>query len=656
MNDWNGLLNLAILSYRKGQLLEAIKQLKEIIDSWEDPKPIVYQLLIDILLQVKDWEQAAFYAVQAYKVFGEKQFLKIALDLFLKMKNYEKIKELLNELEDDSLAIYRYYLLKEENASDYELKTFLEKYKENNDPEILYELAKLEYEAANYEEAINLLKQAIKMAKKLDYFLFLADIYVEIDEYDEAIKLLWNAERFFPKQVEVFNKLSDLYYRKENLDESIRILQRAIDSGNVNEKLLNKLAIFYRLKNDKETALKFLNEALKLNQNYFLTYYNLGRISMLEEDWEKAKLYFEKAKLLNPRDIYTLNALAYCYAKLGQTAKAIKEYKEAIKLDEKDYYAYIALAKLFSDVGREEEAQILLEEGLKLTKNNKLLYQLAEVNKRLNRLQEAKNYYSKILILDKNDYKAHYNLGLIYMLEGDIDLAILEYNIALKLSGGKDKYIVNALAEALIEKKDYVEALSLLEKLEEKDDVSYNLLGLIFLANKEIDQAIEYFNKALSINEREEYKLNLAIALQMKGEVEEAKEILEKLIENGYKTAEVKYNLGKIALKEGNYVEALKNFHEAWKLDRFDTYVMEKIANVYIRMRRYEDANLILNKALNVRPDDPILWLDKAKVAIGMERYDLAKQCVDKVELLTDDEDIIGKISELKKEIENASS
>jgi len=90
--------------------------------------------------------------------------------------------------------------------------------------------------------------------------------------------------------------------------------------------------------------------------------------------------------------------------------------------------------------------------------------------------EKAIEIFKKIITLEPENYKAHYNLGIAYFNLGHIESALASYNEAIKI------------------KPDYKHC--------------YYNIGLVFESKNDLKQAISYYNKALQIDPKFPYALH----------------------------------------------------------------------------------------------------------------------------------------------------
>ena len=148
----------------------------------------------------------------------------------------------------------------------------------------------------------------------------------------------------------------------------------------------------------------------------------------------------------------------------------------------------------------------------KNTKLAGLLYLgIAQIEKGNN--QNAINYFNKILKIDNLHEHANINLGLIYFREKKYLEAAKYFDLILKING---KHLIANLHKGIIEYniKNFESAyvhFEICEKIDENIPQLYNYLGSINFKKNNLDQAIEYYKKAIIKNRndfRSKYNLS----------------------------------------------------------------------------------------------------------------------------------------------------
>jgi tetratricopeptide (TPR) repeat protein len=248
-------------------------------------------------------------------------------------------------------------------------------------------------------------------------------------------------------------------YKDNNLDNSKKVLkilkQRFVDNlSNPNQKnlnfskiLYNWAYILYNVKKDIYQSEATVNEALKYNSN------NIDAIILL------AKINYDKNNLDNSENLLA-NA-----------------YELALS---KNYSDIVNLVSIYTDIllenKRYAKAKNILENYYQ--RDNKLLLKYAKVLTYLDELVQANEIIKQYLKKDNNNLEAYYILGLTY-------------------------------------KRSYVKVPQALEFIDSinptKDDRYYIKLAQFYEGVNDVDMAINYYDKALSINKENKKYYILAI-------------------------------------------------------------------------------------------------------------------------------------------------
>lgn len=277
------------------------------------------------------------------------------------------------------------------------------------------------------------------------------------------------------------------------------------------------------------------------------SYYTEGRdfyVKYTLEDNDKAIELFEKAVEADPSYALACAALGDAYAqKVGPFkvpdkdlfAKAIEAASKAIELDPELPEGYKALGVAYTYKGIVENDKDALNEALK--------------------------NYEKALEFNPYYVDAHLNMGRIYLFKGELDKALKCCRRALELDTVySHAYLYTGLV--FMHGKEYSDALKNFEKAIDLENStnrpessvvlnSYVSEGMCYTRMGKLDEAIEQYNKALSLDE------NYPMSHFGLGSVYAAKEEFEK--------ARVELELYIKLAPEGEYVEAARAILEKIK-------------------------------------------------------------------------------------------
>ncbi len=167
-----------------------------------------------------------------------------------------------------------------------------------NHPEVLGNLGTIELQGGNTELGITYLARALKSdATDIKLIINLANAYISINKFTEAIEYLESAEKISP------NLLNVLYNKARAL------------------KGLNEF----------DTAKIYLNKCLTLDPENYLVLCDLGLLFTQEENFEVAKNFYSKAIKINPENYITYYNRGLIFDKLNDMDNALKDYNFVIK-------------------------------------------------------------------------------------------------------------------------------------------------------------------------------------------------------------------------------------------------------------------------------------------------------------------------------------
>src|SRR6056297_521396 len=341
---------------------------------------------------------------------------------------------------------------------------------------------------------------------------------------------------------------------------------------------LLELSETYRSKNP-DKALSFALSAIKISQemnDYELwnkSEYLAGFAYYVQNDFSEAMQHFEKSLELSRTYDFTageaaaLNRMGNTYQLMGQYEQALKFYQQALS-----------------------------------------------INKRMDNNQEIARNLT--------------NLGSIYRLFGNYELAINQHLEALEIYEGlqnNEGIAWSALNIARLFKmmKNYVKSIEYINQLlgiyqaiEEDNRVPVGVtlclkeFGDVYYEMGDYDQAIDYINRVLRMNEKSGNKLGVANSLSMLGKIYfdaadytkatsylKRSKILKDSLNDLTETASILRYLGKIDLINNQLPEARKNLQKSLKF-AFKQNLKEEVKETYLALSDFYEKTGNDSKAL----------------------------------------------------------
>jgi tetratricopeptide (TPR) repeat protein len=295
-------------------------------------------------------------------------------------------------------------------------------------------------------------------------------------KYAEAEKEIRNALRTSPKNLSVYNALGMIEVKLGRGDEAIEILQKVLqlqpDSPAAH---LNLGMALSGDGFDLPGALDQFTEAIRLDPNSATAHFNKGRVLFELNRFEESRAALNSACALQPDHVQALNLLAQVEKKVGNVSRSVEILDHLVTLEPSNSDAQLLLGRNLLILGKTDEAIHHLQLAVGASPNNEdALYSLSqalsrvgspeakvflerfqnlkqqrEVNDRIQKLgsygleaanakdwpQAVKNF-KEALELCKPCASAedlHRNLGLIYVLKGELEAGRRELEAALRL-------------------------------------------------------------------------------------------------------------------------------------------------------------------------------------------------------------------------------
>jgi len=147
---------------------------------------------------------------------------------------------------------------------------------------------------------------------------------------------------------------------------------------------------------------------------------------------------------------------------------------------------------------------------------------------------EAIEEYQRVLTENPDLFETYDKIGLCYYRLDDLEKAIEYFKLMLDKEPQSQNTLIN-ISAIYFEKGDLEQGMTYFKQLDEKtltDPGTFYNIGILMFKNGQIDLALEYFNKCLAVDPKYvNGYFQLALVLLNKGNLEEAKQNLEKVVE-----------------------------------------------------------------------------------------------------------------------------
>ncbi len=321
------------------------------------------------------------------------------------------------------------------------------------------------------------------------------------------------------------------------------------------------------------------------------------------DDSEELKAAKEAVRL-NPNSVEAQYELGIAYSQFGRFEEAIEPFKKAISLKPDYEEAYGALGNLYDQIKRYDDAIINYRQGLeKLPESIRLLSGLSQIFLTTKRYDESLEILKKMVALEPAKATHHYQLARLYFI--------------IK----KDNEALTHLLQAI--------------NLEPKHTLSHNLLGAVYYRRGQYAEAINSYKQALASSPDGQLRgaiyVDLGVAYFKANQFVEAIEALKEGINLTSRRIDAYCHLGDAYAVLSRYEEALDAYKEGLEFYPGDAVFQNRIAGMYRKLGRAEDAEKFLREEIKNTPDAPGAYFDLAKLLYDNQSFEEGNSFIKKI-------------------------
>ncbi|TMI95091.1 MAG: tetratricopeptide repeat protein [Bacteroidetes bacterium] len=279
-----------------------------------------------------------------------------------------------------------------------------------------------------YQDALKILEQAeLFDGGDINLYILKTDAWLALDQQEKAVELLEMALHSFEgeERIELLFELADVYDDYEEFDKVFDCLKLILEQDPNNEEALYKICFWTDFTGNNEASIKL-------------------HIKIIDDFPYNELAWFN---------------LAAAYQGLKLFEKAIDAYQYAITIDEKFDYAYRNMGDAYIRLRKFRDAIEALEKVLELSKPEDVIFEaIGHCYDRLHNYAQARFYYRKASHMNAEESKIFYKIACTYYNEGQWESAIKQLDNALKIHRlqpeynllmGECKFQVGAFKEAI---------------------------------------------------------------------------------------------------------------------------------------------------------------------------------------------------------------
>ncbi len=371
----------------------------------------------------------------------------------------------------------------------------------------------------------------------------------------------------------------------------------------------------------------------------------------------------------------------------GQRAKSIEDYDEALKkfkdvlkIDPKNADAHFEVSTLLYSANKFDDALAESDQAVKLSPGNKwYLEQMAAIQMKKNNTKEAIKSYEQLIKLSPNDPDNYFDLAYLYLQSNQPDQAIKTYD-QFEKNYGLEESVVLQKERIYLKQNKFDNAVTELQKLVDAfpGEVQYmGMMAELYALNNKKEKAAEIYQKILEIEPDNAQALmatadinagkgdstarftgmkkvfaNPKVSIDVKvkmlypyiqyyeikqDKIKDAFELVDIMVAthpNDAKAYAIKGDLYYIDKKDSL---ALPAYLKALELQKQVFSVWQQVMLIYNTKREWQQLDKIATDAMELFPNQAVIYLFKGGAEYQMKLYDKALKAFTKGERMAND-------------------
>ena len=483
--------------------------------------------------------------------------------------------------------------------------------------EILSQLGELYILIESYDRALDQFLKALSIQPNHEYSAQKCfDIYLKTNQLNKALKIANEMCEKIKTAKSYFNYLKVLI-KLDKKQDAIEIFNSLDESIKLDVDILYLIST---ISDDKKELL--LHKILKLDLAHEQANIELAKIEIEKGNLDKAIPYCLNVDENNPMANYYLGLIE---ASRKNHTRAIELFLKAIKLDNDENDFYTDLAKSYIDISWLDEALMALKKSINLS-----------IVKNINKNIDEKHFLCGWILIKKNEFskallslnsikedsplyqKAQILTQIINIKNSNIAAAITKLEECFS-KDEKNGILLDTLALCYKELKFYKKAIEIYKKgLEIYPDSIYYTLELIDLLIDDKDylkalELIEEFSKKYQ-NCASIYNSLARIFYRLKN-LDKALVSIEQYLELDKNNAESHYFKGLILNDLEQYTLAKESIYNAIKINPTIAKYYSQMARSYIGTKEYDNALVYSKEAIEI---------DQNEINYKKQAYDIS--------------------------------
>jgi len=454
------------------------------------------------------------------------------------------------------------------------------------------------------------LRKSIEIEDDVDIRKMLAEVSIELFDYQDAIDQLSLAIKSDPDDDDIKLALARLYIHVDRSQDAIELLRPAVENKNLtNYEFLKVFALAYGESNRLMEAINYYELYLEQIPMEYEAAFNLGLCYFRSSQLDEAEEILTKMSKNNMLTSEVADLLIDVYKSQKRYMEAIGVLKQIALNPRFDIEANIEIGQLYLRLNNLDSAyEHLLKVISKDPNNRAATFYTALVLSEMDRLPDA------LRMLENNLEDTPVSMASVDLASG-ILMKLGKYKLAVELCGkllqeekiDPRSYLI--YANALEVAGDSDAALKVLTK-GRKDFPDYDRIGIIL--GYKLDrigkwkEALAIFEELLvKMPDNPEFANFVGYSLAVHNQnLEKAHKLLEMAIEAEPDNPAYQDSLGWVYFRMGNFAKASYWLLKAVEQMPDDVIVLDHVIRTLIETGKFSRAKEFLSRAFEISPDD----------------------------------------------------
>ncbi|XP_058423502.1 tetratricopeptide repeat protein 8 isoform X3 [Diceros bicornis minor] len=226
------------------------------------------------------------------------------------------------------------------------------------------QIGKCYYRLGMYREAEKQFKSALKQQEMVDTFLYLAKVYISLDQPLTALNLFKQGLEKFPGEVTLLCGIARIYEEMNNISSASDYYKEVLKQDNTHVEAIACVGSNHFYSDQPEIALRFYRRLLQMGVYNCQLFNNLGLCCFYAQQYDMTLTSFERALSLTENEEEAADVwynLGHVAVGIGDTNLAHQCFRLALVNNNNHAEAYNNLAVLEMQKGHVEQARALLQ-------------------------------------------------------------------------------------------------------------------------------------------------------------------------------------------------------------------------------------------------------------------------------------------------------